>query len=153
MSNTNFATGSLVRHSSGRTGTIVKIFPKREAADVKWDGKINTTRVSLSNLSRIINNKNSNVMASATAKKGASKTASKGTSKGAAKGATKAAAPKGKAATKAAAAAKEGEVKGPGKIEQIIALHVAGKSNKEIVEAGFNKTTVSIQVSKYKKSL
>lgn len=41
--------------------------------------------------------------------------------------------------------------KGPGKIEQIIALHKKGKSNAEIVEAGFNKTTVSIQVSKYKK--
>lgn len=55
-----------------------------------------------------------------------------------------------KAAPKKAAAAK-GEKKGPGKIEQIIALHKAGKSNAEIVEKGFNKTTVSIQVSKYKK--
>lgn len=53
------------------------------------------------------------------------------------------------------AAAKKAEVveeKGPGKIEQILALHKAGKSNKEIVESGFNKTTVSIQVAKYKKA-
>jgi hypothetical protein len=42
--------------------------------------------------------------------------------------------------------------KGPGKIEQIIALHKQGLSNKEIVEKGFNKTTVSIQVSKFKRA-
>lgn len=42
--------------------------------------------------------------------------------------------------------------KEPGKIEQILALHKAGLSNKEIVEKGFNKTTVSIQVAKYKKA-
>lgn len=44
------------------------------------------------------------------------------------------------------------EAKAPGKIDQIIDLHKAGKTNAEIVEAGFNKTTVSIQVSKYKKA-
>ena len=42
--------------------------------------------------------------------------------------------------------------KGPGLIEQIIALHNQGLSNKEIIEKGFNKTTVSIQVSKYKRA-
>lgn len=60
----------------------------------------------------------------------------------------KAAAPK--AAAKKAAAVKT-EEKGPGKIQQILALHKAGKSNAEIVEAGFNKTTVSIQVARYKR--
>jgi hypothetical protein len=76
----------------------------------------------------------------ATAKKSA--TAKKAAVK---KAATKSAAPKSAPAKKAAV--KEG----PGKIEQIIALHKAGKTNAEIVEKGFNKTTVSIQVSKYKK--
>lgn len=57
------------------------------------------------------------------------------------------AAPK-KAAAKAAPAKAEG---GPGKIEQIIALHKKGLSNKEIAEQGFNKTTISIQVAKFKK--
>lgn len=52
-----------------------------------------------------------------------------------------------KAPAKKAAAKKEGS----GKIEQIIALHKKGKTNVEIVEAGFNKTTVSIQVAKYKR--
>lgn len=69
--------------------------------------------------------------------------------KGAAKKAAPAPAPAKKGAAKKAAA--KVEEKGPGKIEQIIALHVKGKSNAEIVEAGFNKTTVSIQVAKYKK--
>lgn len=59
-------------------------------------------------------------------------------------------------AVKAAKAAKpkaaKKEDKGPGKIEQILALHKAGKTNAEIVEKGFNKTTVSIQVSKFKKA-
>lgn len=57
------------------------------------------------------------------------------------------------AKAKAAAAPKKkaAEKTGPGKIEQIIALHKKGKSNAEIVEAGFNKTTVSIQVAAYKK--
>lgn len=68
--------------------------------------------------------------------------------KGAAKKAAAAPAPVKGAAKKAAAKTEE---KGPGKIEQIIALHKKGKSNQEIVEAGFNKTTVSIQVAKYKK--
>lgn len=61
--------------------------------------------------------------------------------------ATKKAAPK--KAAKKVATKKEG---GPGKIEQIIALHKQGLSNKEIVEKGFNKTTVSIQVSKFKRA-
>lgn len=77
-------------------------------------------------------------MANATAKKSApaKKTASKAASK---------AAPK-KAAAKAAPAVD----KGPGKIAQIIEWHKKGLSNAEIVEKGFNKTTVSIQVSKFK---
>lgn len=37
-----------------------------------------------------------------------------------------------------------------GKIQQILALHIVGKTNKEIVEAGFNKSTVNRQVSEYK---
>lgn len=37
----------------------------------------------------------------------------------------------------------------PGKIEQILAMHKAGKTNKEIVAAGFNKSTVGIQVRKF----
>jgi hypothetical protein len=36
-------------------------------------------------------------------------------------------------------------------IEQILDLHKAGKSNKEIIAAGFNKSTVARQVSEYKK--
>lgn len=35
-------------------------------------------------------------------------------------------------------------------IKEILALHKAGRSNKEIVEAGYNKTTVSRQVKEYK---
>lgn len=49
-------------------------------------------------------------------------------------------------------AAKPTEPKEPGKIEQIIAFHKAGLSNQQIAEKGFNKTTISIQVSKYKKA-
>lgn len=41
---------------------------------------------------------------------------------------------------------KEGSV-----IAQILALHIAGKTNKEIIELGFNKSTVGRQVSEYKK--
>jgi len=41
---------------------------------------------------------------------------------------------------------KEGSI-----IEQILALHKAGKTNKEIIAAGFNKSTVGRQVSEYKK--
>lgn len=44
------------------------------------------------------------------------------------------------------------EEKKPGKIEQILALHKEGKTLAEIVEAGFNKTTASIQIAKYKKA-
>lgn len=36
-------------------------------------------------------------------------------------------------------------------IEQILDLHREGKSNKEIVELGFNKSTVNRQVAEYKK--
>lgn len=58
-----------------------------------------------------------------------------------------------KAAPKKVAPAKKTKVveKGEGKIDQILALHKSGQSNAEIVEAGFNKTTVSIQVAKFKK--
>lgn len=60
-----------------------------------------------------------------------------------------------KATTKKAApvkkATKNTEGKEPGKIAQIIELHKKGYSNAEIVEAGYNKTTVAIQVAKYKK--
>ena len=37
------------------------------------------------------------------------------------------------------------------KIETILALHVKGYTNKEIIEAGFNKSTVYRQVGEYKK--
>lgn len=47
---------------------------------------------------------------------------------------------------------KEVVIKSPGKIAQILELFKAGKTNKEIVEAGFHGTTVAIQVSKYKKA-
>ena len=49
-------------------------------------------------------------------------------------------------------AAPAAEVKAPGKIAQIIELFKAGKTNKEIQELGFHPTTISIQVSKYKKA-
>ena len=53
----------------------------------------------------------------------------------------------------AAAAVKEPAApKEPGKIKQILDLFLSGKTNKEIVEAGFHKTTVAIQVAKYKKA-
>lgn len=69
--------------------------------------------------------------------------------------ATKKAAPA-KTATKKASPAKASkateEEKGPGKIEQILAFHKQGLSNQEIVEKGFNKTTVAIQVAKHKKA-
>lgn len=48
-------------------------------------------------------------------------------------------------------AAKAKDEKGPGKIAQILELHRKGMENSDIVAKGFNKTTVSIQVSKYKK--
>ncbi len=66
----------------------------------------------------------------------------------------KKAAPKKKVAVKAKAKGKSAGKKegGPGKIEQIIALHKQGLSNKEIEAKGFNYTTISIQVAKYKKA-
>lgn len=63
-----------------------------------------------------------------------------------------------KAAPKKSAAKSKGKKptskkkEGPGKIEQIIALHKQGLSNKEIEAKGFNYTTISIQVAKYKKA-
>jgi len=66
------------------------------------------------------------------------------TKKAAKKVAAKKAAPK-------KAVAKKTEDKGPGKIAQILDLHKQGYSNKEIIEKGFSPTTVSIQVSKYKR--
>lgn len=48
--------------------------------------------------------------------------------------------------TKQPTAPREGSI-----IQQIIALHVAGKSNKEIIALGYNKSTVGRQVSEYKK--
>ena len=44
------------------------------------------------------------------------------------------------------------EVKEPGRIEQILAHHKAGKTVDEIVALGFNKTTVKIQTAKYIKN-
>lgn len=49
------------------------------------------------------------------------------------------------------AQAAAGEPKPGSKIAEIIALHVAGKTNKEIIESGYNKSTVNRQVSEYKK--
>ena len=43
----------------------------------------------------------------------------------------------------------EGE--GMGKIAMILKLHKKGYSNKEIIEAGYNKSTVYRQVGEYKK--
>lgn len=43
------------------------------------------------------------------------------------------------------------EPKAPGKIASILALFLEGKSNKDIEEAGFHKTTIAIQVAKFKK--
>lgn len=57
---------------------------------------------------------------------------------------------KAEAATAKAEAVKE--PKAPGKIAQILELFKAGKTNKEIVDAGFHATTVAIQVSRYKKA-
>lgn len=71
--------------------------------------------------------------------------AKKGAKKVAAKKVAKKAAAKATPAKKGTPAKKTG-----GKIEAILNLHLAGKSNKEIIEAGYNKSTVSIQVSGYK---
>jgi len=60
-------------------------------------------------------------------------------------------APVKKVATKKAVTKSSDGEKGPGKSAQIIELHKKGYSNAEIVGEGFNKTTVSIQVAKYKK--
>lgn len=38
-----------------------------------------------------------------------------------------------------------------GKIAEILELHKQGMSNKEIIEKGFNKSTVSIQCAKFKR--
>lgn len=38
---------------------------------------------------------------------------------------------------------------GSGKIAEIIALHLQGKSKKEIIELGYNKSTVNRQVGEY----
>jgi hypothetical protein len=64
--------------------------------------------------------------------------------------ATKKAAVK-KAAPKKSAPAKEVK-KGPGKIAQILALHGKGKTLDQIEAAGFNRTTASIQIAKFKKA-
>ena len=47
----------------------------------------------------------------------------------------------------------EHEVEGGSLIKEIIALHREGRSNAEIVDAGYNKNTVSRQVSLYKKGI
>lgn len=39
----------------------------------------------------------------------------------------------------------------PGKIDKILALHKEGKTNKEIIAMGYNKSTVGRQVAEYKK--
>lgn len=45
----------------------------------------------------------------------------------------------------------EGEGEGPGKIVQILRLYTAGYSPKEIIKAGFNKSTVYRQTGELKK--
>ncbi len=55
------------------------------------------------------------------------------------------------AATTPAAAATKLPGAGGTIIQQIIALHEKGLSNKEIIEKGFNKSTVARQVSEFKK--
>lgn len=42
---------------------------------------------------------------------------------------------------------------GTGKVAAIIALHKQGLSNKEIVDKGYNKSTVNRQVSEYRKRI
>lgn len=49
------------------------------------------------------------------------------------------------------AAKAEPAAKGLGVVAQIIELHKKGMSNKEIIESGFNKSTVNRQVNEYKK--
>ena len=48
---------------------------------------------------------------------------------------------------------KQNSVQGGTKIAEIIVLHKDGKSNKEIVLAGYNKNTVNRQVNLYTKGL
>lgn len=68
------------------------------------------------------------------------------------KAASKKAATK-KAVTKKAAASSNGKApKKEGKIFKILELHKKGLTNAEIVDKGFNKGTVAIQVSKFKKA-
>lgn len=43
------------------------------------------------------------------------------------------------------------KIQGGAIIQQIIAHYIAGKSNKEIISLGFNKSTVARQVGEYKK--
>lgn len=67
------------------------------------------------------------------------------------------AAKKEKAPAKKAAAKKDGAKKGApkkensGKIFEIIQLHKKGLTNAQIIEKGYNKSTVGIQVAKYKR--
>lgn len=56
-----------------------------------------------------------------------------------------------KASSKKAVKKEAKRSKDGGKIANIIALHKTGLSNQEIVAKGFNKTTVGIQVAKYKR--
>lgn len=53
---------------------------------------------------------------------------------------------------KAEKVAEEKAPKEPGKIAKILEMFKAGSTPKEIEDAGFHKTTISIQVSKYKKA-
>lgn len=46
---------------------------------------------------------------------------------------------------------KENDIKGRTVIQEIVALHKKGKSNKEIIELGYNKGTVSTQIRLYTK--
>ena len=55
-------------------------------------------------------------------------------------------------ATEQPVAAEVAQEKAPGKIAQILELFKSGKTNKEIQELGFHPTTISIQISKYKKA-
>lgn len=60
--------------------------------------------------------------------------------------------PKPKAKAASAKAPAVAVTTGGNKIAQIIAHHKAGKSNKEIIALGFNKSTVNRQVGEYKKA-
>ncbi len=56
------------------------------------------------------------------------------------------------AATAPAAPAEPAAPKEVGKIQKIILMHIAGYPNKDIIAAGFNKSTVAIQTSERKKN-